>query len=307
MLIDIHVHASRAPGPPRPNGSRFPTAAELLSMMDGAGIDRAVLMGLVSPECRTCHVTPEDVLEICAAHPDRLVPFANVDPRMLDNSPGSDFSALLEHYKEAGCRGIGEYTPNLPFDDPLNMNVFRHVEAAGLPLTFHIGPRIGGCYGCFDELGLPRLERVLQACPNLILLGHSQPFWAEIGDDVTEQTRGGYPQGPVRPGRLVQLMRDYPNLHGDLSAGSGYNAISRDPEFGCWFLEEFQDRLYFGTDIANVGQDLPIVQFLRDLRAGGRISESAYEKITWRNAAALLGLELDEPSDGAAAPGTSSA
>lgn len=291
MLIDVHVHASRVVGPTRPNGTRYPTPAELLAMMDAAGIDRAVLLSTVSPECGSCRVTPEDVLEVCAAHPNRLIPFANVDPRMLDNSPESDFTGLLQHYREAGCRGIGEYTPNLPFDDPLNMNVFKHVEEAGLPLTFHIAPRIGGCYGCVDELGLPRLERVLKACPNLVLLGHSQPFWAEIGNDVTEHNRSDYPKGPVKPGRLVQLMRDYPNLRGDLSAESGYNAISRDPEFGCRFLEEFQDRLYFGTDIANVPQELPIVCYFRDLQQEGRISESAYEKIAWRNAVALLGLE----------------
>ncbi|MCK4375374.1 MAG: amidohydrolase family protein, partial [Candidatus Brocadiae bacterium] len=293
-------HASRTVGPPRPNGSRYPTPAELLSMMDEAHIDRAVVMAAVSPECGSSRVSPEDVLEICAAHPNRLIPFANVDPRMLENSPESDFTGLLQHYREAGCRGIGEYTPNLPFDDPLNMNVFKQVEEAGLPLTFHVAPRIGGFYGCVDELGLPRLERVLQACPNLVLLGHSQPFWAEIGDDVTEDNRNSYPEGPVKPGRLVQLMRDYANLCGDLSAESGYNAISRDPEFGCRFLEEFQDRLYFGTDIANVSQDLPIVSHFRDLQRGGHISESALEKITWRNAVALLGLEPAPcPSDGA--------
>ncbi len=290
MLIDVHVHASRVVGPTRANGTRYPTFTELLAMMDAAGIDRAVLLSSVSPECASSRVTPEDVLEVCAAHPNRLIPFANVDPRMVDNSPQSDFTALLQHYKEAGCKGIGEYTPNLPFDDPLNMNVFKHVEAAGLPLTFHVAPQVGGFYGCADELGLPRLERVLKACPDLVMLGHSQPFWSEIGDDVTEDNRNGYPKGPVKPGRVVHLMRDYPNLCADLSAESGHNAISRDPEFGCQFLEEFQDRLYFATDIANVGQELPIVGYFQKLEQEGRISKSAYEKIAWRNAEKLLDL-----------------
>ena len=52
------------------------------------------------------------------------------------------------------------------------------------------------------------------------------------------------------PKRLIEMMRAHPNLHGDLSAGSGHNALSRDPAFGVRFLNEFQDRLYFGTDIA---------------------------------------------------------
>ena len=71
----------------------------------------------------------------------------------------------------------------LYFDDPLNMNFFGQVEEAGLPLTFHVAPRSGGCYGCIDEVGLPRLEIVLKTFPKLIFLAHSQPFWAEISTD----------------------------------------------------------------------------------------------------------------------------
>ncbi len=89
---------------------------------------------------------------------------------------------------------------------------------------------------------------------------------------------------------MIELMRKYPNLHGDLSAGSGYNAISRDPEFGYKFMEEFQDRLCWGTDIANVPQELPIVPYFEKLKRERLISEEAYEKITWRNASRLLGL-----------------
>ena len=261
-------------------------------MINGAGIDMAVLMCTVSPEFRFCFVIPEEALEISASFPDRLIPFANLDPRMLRNCPESDFRDLLQHYKSLGCKGIGEYFPNLAFDDPLNINVFKHVEEAGLPLTFHIAPKLGGCYGCFDEVGLPRLENVLKECPNLVFLGHSQAFWAEISSEVTDANRRGYPKGPVKPGRLVELMRRYPNLHGDLSANSGFNAISRDPEFGYQFMEEFQERLYFGTDIAKPGQNLPIVPYFRNLKAKELVSSEAYEKISWMNAARLLKLDI---------------
>jgi len=290
MLIDIHVHTARPHGLTRPNGSRFPSPEELIGRMDECGIDKAVVLCSVSPECAYVFVTAEEVLDICAEHPDRLIPFANVDPRMLTHTADADFGPLLAHYAARGCRGIGEYCPNLPFDDPLNLNLLRQAEQAGLPVTFHIGPTLGGCYGCWDEPGLPRLERVLLACPNLILLGHSQPFWAEISADATEENRGGYPRGPVTPGRVVQLMRRHPNLYGDLSARSGFNAISRDPQFGCEFMEEFQDRLLFGTDIANHPQDLPIVPYFRSLRREGLISAAAWEKIAHANAERLLGI-----------------
>ena len=292
MLIDIHVHTTRIRNLSRPNGNRFPDPGELIAVLDAHGIDRAVVLSGVSPECRYCFVTPEDVADICAEYPQRLIPFFNLDSRMLLNNQKSNFRPLLQAYVDMGFRGIGEYMPNIPFDDPLNLNLFRQVEEAGLPLIFHLASAIGGQYGCYDELGLPRLENVLSQCPNLMLLGHSQPFWAEISTDVTEQNRGGYPTGPVQPGRVVHLMREHPNLYGDLSAGSGFNAISRDPAFGYEFMEEFQDRLLFGTDIANLNQDLPIVPYFRTLKTEKLISEQAYDKITWRNADRLLRLGI---------------
>ncbi|MHB8902940.1 MAG: amidohydrolase family protein [Thermoguttaceae bacterium] len=294
-FIDIHVHTCkpRHPKVTRANGTHYPSPQQLIEMMDAAGIDMAVVQTTISPECRYTTVTPEETLEICAMYPGRLIPFCNLDPRFISNSPTANFRPLLEAYIEMGCKGVGEYVPNLYFDDPLNMNLFRQVEEAGLPLTFHIAPEIGGYYGCVDEVGLPRLETVLKAFPKLIFLAHSQPFWAEISTDVVQDgKRVGYPKGKVTPGRVVDLMRKYPSLHGDLSAGSGLNAISRDPEFGYNFLEEFQDRLYWGTDFANVPQALPIVDYFHKLRAEKLISPAAYEKITWQNANRLLKLAI---------------
>ncbi|NOY79741.1 MAG: amidohydrolase family protein [Kiritimatiellaeota bacterium] len=296
MLIDIHVHCCRARDPrlTRPNDSRYPTPGELIAAMDAHGIDKALCMGTVSPACRYTVVPPEELLEIAAEHPDRLIPCCPVDPRWLTNSPKADFRPMLSAYKELGCRCIGEYIPNLPLDDPMNLNLFAQAAELGLPVTIHIAPRLGGCYGLVDEPGLPRLENVLRAFPELVLLGHSQPFWAEIAImDDPESQRAGYPNGPVRPGRLVRLFREYPNLYGDLSAGSGFNAVSRDPEFGYAFLHEFQDRLLFGTDIANVPQELPIVGWFREAREQGWITPETHEKIAWRNADRLLGLGLD--------------
>jgi predicted TIM-barrel fold metal-dependent hydrolase len=294
MLVDIHVHCSkqRHPKVSRPDGSQYPTPERLIAMLDDAGIDVAVVMSTVSPEWRYTPVIPEETLEVCAQHPERLVPFCNLDPRYLAYDTDADFRPLLEAYVELGCKGVGEYLPNIPIDDPLNMNLFAQVEEIGLPLTFHLAPRIGGYYGCVDELGLPRLERVLRTFPDLVFLAHSQVFWSEISADVTEEARGGYPVGPVPPGRVVDLMRRYLNLHGDLSANSGYNAISRDLDFGLSFLEEFQDRLYFATDIARVAQDLAIVRFFERLASEALLPAQVLIKIGWRNANRLLGLGL---------------
>lgn len=160
----------------------------------------------------------------------------------------------------------------------------------GLPVLFHLAERIGGTYGVVDDAGLPRLDTCLRECVNTVFIGHGPAFWSEISLGVNEATRGGYPKGEVIPGRLQQLLKEHPNLYGDLSADSGFNAITRDPYYGYKFLEEFQYKLLFGTDICNVGQTVPIVDYFRQGLTEGRISQVTYDKITERNVTRILGL-----------------
>ncbi len=293
MLIDCHVHCTKRKSVARRGGTHYPTGDELLEMMDAGGIDMALIMCGIGPECRNQFVSPEDVLEICALHPTRLIPSCCIDPRSGANSPDFDFSAFFEFYKNAGAKSIGELTSCLPWGDPRTRNLLRQAGEWEMPITFHIAPEPVGYYGLIDELGLPGLEKALQDFPDTIFFGHSQPFWAHVSGDVTEETWKGYPQGPVTPGgRIPELLERYPNLYGDLSAGSGHNAISRDEEFGFEFLERFQDRLFFGTDICYPGQELMQCEWFPANLEAGNIAPDVYEKITWRNIDRALGLGL---------------
>lgn len=291
MFIDIHVHTVALPGPPRPNGGTFALPEQLIQQYDELGIDAGVLLPVVSPEAQLQLQTNEEILEICARYPGRFIPFCNVDARAVTNSATAPLGDLLRYYRDHGAKGIGEVMTNIPFLDPLVQNLFHHVEAVGFPLLFHIAPQIGGTYGLYDEPGMPQLEASLQRFPQLIFLGHSQPFWAEIAKLQDPKDRYAYPKYPVEEeGALLGLLRRYPNLHGDLSAGSGHNALARDPDYAVRFLDEFQDRLYFGTDICTPFQNAPLPGFLLDLRERGLLSETAFQKIAHANAERLLGL-----------------
>lgn len=294
MFVDIHLHTVKKTGVPRAAGDNYATPEQLIGMMDAAGVDRGILLPGVSPECRTQYSPTEDILDICGQYPERFMPFCNIDPRAESNSAAADLSRQLEYYKSRGCKGVGEVTANLAFTDPLVLNLFVHCQACEMPVIFHIAPRAsGGHYGLVDELHLPGLERCLRLFPDLIFIGHSQPFWSEVGGDVTEGQRNGYPEGPVAPGGTVlRLMRAYPNLYADISAGSGYNALARDPDFGVAFLSEFRQRLFFGTDICSPANDPRQAQLLRRLRDEGKITGDVFESISWRNANRVLCLGL---------------
>ena len=86
MLIDIHTHTHKKRHPKiirQSNNNCYPTPDQLVTMLDEDGIDKAVVMCTVSPEMRWTIVAPEEVLEICGMHRDRLIPFCSVDPRYL--------------------------------------------------------------------------------------------------------------------------------------------------------------------------------------------------------------------------------
>jgi predicted TIM-barrel fold metal-dependent hydrolase len=134
---------------------------------------------------------------------------------------------------------------------------------------------------------------LLQKYPKLKILGHSQPFWSEIGDNVNEENRNTYVSGKVQEGRLPYLLREYENLYCDLSAGSGANALMRDRDYAAKFIEEFSDRLMYGTDICMHGQTFPFAfdEFLTSMRESGEISEENYYKLVRGNACRLLGIQ----------------
>jgi hypothetical protein len=90
---------------------------------------------------------------------------------------------------------------------------------------------------------------VLEEFPEVHFIGHGPGWWREISGDADDVPESAYPEGPVKPGgRLPELLAKYDNLHADLSAGSGLQAITRDPEFGRQFLIDFSHKLMYGTD-----------------------------------------------------------
>ena len=92
------------------------------------------------------------------------------------------------------------------------------------------------------------------------------------------QSVGGYPKGPVEPGGAIdRLMERYPNIYGDLSAGSGANSISRDKEFGRQFMIRRQDRLMFGTDYLQPGQPVPQFELFDSLELPTEVEAKIYK------------------------------
>lgn len=299
MFIDIHAHAYRKPVP---LVVQFCTAEQVIERYDRAGIEKGALLPIVSPEIYLPQAN-EDILDMCEKYPDRFFPFCNIDPRALTNSADAPLDRLLRYYKDKGCRGLGEVMLNVPVMHPMVQNLFKHAQAVGLPVTFDGSDVVGGDFGLYDDPGLPQLEHTLQRFPELIMLGHGPVFWSEISRLETpaqrktvfrpngEQVGWNPPGGPIKEeGVVPKLFRRYPNLYGDLSDPSPANALARDPEYGPAFLNEFQDRLMFGTDLCGFEMPFPMVDILLEWRDKKKISEQVFNKIARENAIKLFNL-----------------
>lgn len=305
-FVDIHAHCTEFALPPvvAATGKPLCESDDLVGFYDRLDVEAGVILALCNPENFIGGMTTEQILRTCAKAPGRFIPSVAIDPRACGNSAFTDFARIFKYYRDKGCKVCGEVCANLHYLDPIMQNYFKGCEEAGLPLDFHLAANRDWLYGLIDEKGLPELEICLQRFPKLRFIGHAQSFWCEIGEYETWDERTRYPTGPVRNGRIPELMRKYPNLYCDLSAGSGNNALTRDLDHAGRFLTEFQDRVFFGLDIcapksfvdvygpaANGGRWVnPQGETLRRLLRTGRITTQVYRKVARENAIRELGL-----------------
>ncbi len=274
-MIDFHVHFGncfRNMYPQRPPL----TPEQVIDRMNRQGVEISVLLPLESPEVMPGYFLTEQAIEARDHYPERFIAFMGIDPRQRNLE--EQFDTFVNIW---GCKGFGELLNGLPFNDERNRAIYAKCDEYGFPLVFDM------CSGCLtDEVGLPGLEACLRDFPNCIFCGHGPLFWTAISGD--DDRTGGYPDGLITPGGAIDsLMEEYDNLYLDLSAGSGYNAMTRDPEFAQGFIKRHWARMLFATDYFIVGQELPQFEWFAHLD----ITDEMRQAIGDGNARRILRLD----------------
>jgi predicted TIM-barrel fold metal-dependent hydrolase len=140
--------------------------------------------------------------------------------------------------------------------------------------------------------GFERFHKMLEKFPRVKFVGHAQTWWANIDRSHADQTVL-YPKGPVTSGGLTdRYLSDYPNMYGDLSAGSGLNALTRDENFTRDFLTRHRNKLLFGSDCNDRDGGGPNCLGAQIIAAIRRLAENRQieRKLLYENAKRLFRL-----------------
>ncbi|MEG2570217.1 MAG: amidohydrolase family protein, partial [Clostridia bacterium] len=253
MIIDDHNHPDWC----EHNLDKF------IANMDKYGIDKTWLLSWEAPhdEYDPIYLARTPIMsapwgpipfERCISYaeraPERFILGYAPDARRPDAI--ARLNSAIEMYDVRIC---GEVKTRMMFDNLDAIRMYRFCGEKGLPVLVHIDyefdygveyPRPNYWYGG----GIEPFERMVAACPETNFIGHAPGFWSHISND-DQFNKDPYFQGKVVPGgKLIEILRKYPNVYCDISASSGCNALSRDPEFTIKFLTEFQDRVLYGRD-----------------------------------------------------------
>ena len=191
----------------------------------------------------------------------------------------------IERYLKLGGLLVAEQKFGVECDSPAMQKIYQLARAYKVPVLMHWQFEM-------YNYGFARFYKMLEKYPTVRFLGHAQTWWGNIDKNHVDQSVM-YPKGPVLRGGLTdRYLSDYSNMFGDLSAGSGLNALTRDEEFARDFLTQHQDKLIYGSDCSDLDGTGPKCQGAQTIAAIRRLAATKQieRKLLYGNAKALFRL-----------------
>ncbi|MCE6987978.1 amidohydrolase family protein [Dyadobacter sp. CY323] len=236
-IIDIHQHTDYAG---RPHDV-------LLAHQRAMGITKTILLPAGTPAFGSSTQNGktnglqakcsgnEVCYEFAQKYPNEFIFGANEVPDL------PDATKEIEKYLKLGAPIIGELKFGVDCDSKEMQKIYQLAEEYKVPVLMHWQ------FEMFNY-NFERFPKMLEKYPNVNFIGHAQTWWANIDKNHTDQ-KVLYPKTKVAKGGLTdKLLSDYPNMYGDLSAGSGLLSMTRDEDHAREFLSRHQDKLLYGSD-----------------------------------------------------------
>jgi uncharacterized protein len=268
-VIDIHQHTNYADR----------TNEQLIRHQQVMGVTKTVLLPAgrfygLDAKCGT----NETVVDLARQQPKKFVFFAN-EVADIEEAP-----TVIKRFLRRGAIGIGEQKFRVGSDSRFIERLARVAEEFRVPMLLHFQ------HGVYNT-DIENFHKTLEKFPKVIFIGHAQTWWGNV--DAKHDQKVLYPVGKVTPGGITdRLLADYPNMFGDMSAGSGLNHLVRDPGHAAAFIERHQDKLLFGSDcddLLGAGPGCTGAQILLNIRKLAS-SKKIERKLLYENAKKLLKL-----------------
>lgn len=249
-VIDMHSH---------PYAESLEEVDQWVRNMDAVGIEKTILLS---------HATGaefDSLFQVYSKYPDRFELWCGFDYTGYDK-PGYGPAAVaeLERCYKMGARGVGELGDKgkglfyskppawgMHLDDPRMDPLLEKCAELGLPINIHVADpiwmyekmdstndglmnayewRLDNQPGIVDHNGMiDILERAVKRHPKTIFIAC---HFANCSYDLN---------------KLGALLDKYPNLYADIAAR--YAETAPIPKFTAAFIEKYQDRLLYGTDM----------------------------------------------------------
>ena len=280
-IIDIHQHVGYSGRPD----------SVLLAHQRAMGITKTILLPAGRPvTTASTHQGKSNGLDARAAGNEACYQFARAHPDAFGFAANEvpdtpDAVREIARYLKRGAVLIAEQKFGVECDSPEMQRIYTLAREHRVPVLMHWQYKM-------YNYGFERFYKILEKYPDVNFLGHAQTWWGHIDRNHTDQSVM-YPKGPVTPGGLTdRYLSGYPNMFGDLSAGSGNNALTRDEDFTRNFLQRHQDKLVYGSDCSDHEGTGPKCIGTQTIAAIRRLapSKGVERKLLYENAKKLMRL-----------------
>jgi predicted TIM-barrel fold metal-dependent hydrolase len=248
-------------------GARTPTVPDIAAYYRERRM--AAVIFTVDAETATGHppIPNEEIAEVCAEHPDVLIPFASIDP-WRGQAGVRAARRLIERHGVRGFKfhpSVQAFHPN----DPMAYPLYEVLQDHGMVALFHsgqtgIGAGVRGGGGIRLKYANPlALDDVATDFPDLkIIIAHPSFPWQD---------------------EALAIATHKPLVHIDLS---GWSPKYFPPQLVRYANTLLKDKVLFGSDYPVITPDRWLTDF-----AALDIKPEVRPRILKDNAARLLGLE----------------
>ena len=284
-IFDVHIHFPR--NWERPDEDQAPMVDRLAEVASSAGVTRACVLtgGRFGP-------THERGIEVLSKYLDLFIPVAVIDPEEIDGEGVARLHAM-------GYRGLKLIGVARNYDDPDYMPAYAKAQELGMPVLFHMGV-IGG--GLDYSITHPRrdaaaaqayqrwLAQMDRMPPRNVSASRMSPLHLDTIANRFPKLKviGAHLGNQGNYDFAASVARWRHNVYFDMSGGETIerHAVERrliGTEIGV-------EKLVFGSDCGmdDIRTHIDRFEAMFDLL---ELGEDERERMWWRNAAEIYGLE----------------